>query len=62
MTVVDLACGTGMVTEQLSWALCGTGTLIAVDSSAALLPEASVDEGGPGYMEKSLTMNGFPRI
>ncbi len=41
MTVVDLACGTGIVTEQLSWALSGTGTLIAVDSSAAMLAVAT---------------------
>src|SRR5215469_15075731 len=41
MTVVDLAYGTGMVTEQLFWALCGTGTLIAVDSSAAMLAVAT---------------------
>ena len=41
MTVVDLACGTGIATEQLWRALKGPGTLIAVDRSAAMLAVAA---------------------
>jgi ubiquinone/menaquinone biosynthesis C-methylase UbiE len=40
MTAVDLACGTGIVTEQLLSLLTDTGTIIAVDQSAAMLAVA----------------------
>jgi ubiquinone/menaquinone biosynthesis C-methylase UbiE len=41
MTVVDLACGTSIVTEQLLSALAQTGMVIAVDQSAAMLEIAA---------------------
>lgn len=41
MTVVDLASGTGIVTEHIVSALEGTGTIIAVDLSAAMLAVAT---------------------
>jgi len=41
MTVVDLACGTGIVTERIASALEGTGTIIAIDQSAAMLEVAA---------------------
>lgn len=40
MTAVDLACGTGIVTQQLHSLLTDTGTIIAVDQSAAMLAVA----------------------
>jgi ubiquinone/menaquinone biosynthesis C-methylase UbiE len=41
MTVVDLASGTGIVTERIVSALDGTGTVIAIDLSAAMLAIAA---------------------
>ncbi len=37
MTIVDLACGTGIVIEQLQAKLAGTGNIIGVDLSQAML-------------------------
>ncbi len=37
MSVVDLACGTGIVTERIASALEGTGSVIAIDLSATML-------------------------
>jgi ubiquinone/menaquinone biosynthesis C-methylase UbiE len=42
MFVVDLACGTGIVTERIVSALEGTGTVIAIDLSAAMLEIAAL--------------------
>jgi ubiquinone/menaquinone biosynthesis C-methylase UbiE len=41
MSVVDLACGTGIVTERIVSALEGTGTVKAIDLSAAMLAIAA---------------------
>ncbi len=41
MTVVDLASGTGIVTEHIASVLEGTGTIIAIDLSAAMLAIAA---------------------
>jgi len=41
MSVVDLACGTGIVTEQIVSALEGNGTIIGIDGSAAMLAVAA---------------------
>jgi len=41
MSVVDLACGTGIVTERIASALEGTGSVIAIDLSATMLAIAA---------------------
>ena len=53
VTVVDLCCGTGVTTTTILEALGPGGTVVAVDSSAAMLAEARafVDDGRVRWVE-----------
>ncbi len=46
MRVLEVACGTGIVSERLARRLAGRGTLVATDLNAAMIDEARARRGG----------------
>ncbi|MBA2288544.1 MAG: methyltransferase domain-containing protein [Ktedonobacteraceae bacterium] len=53
MTVVDLACGTGIVTAQILEALAGSGAVIGLDCSAEMLAIARGKLASVRFMQSS---------
>ncbi len=49
MRVLEVACGTGIVSERLARRLAGRGTLVATDLNAAMIEEARARRGGAGH-------------
>jgi SAM-dependent methyltransferase len=46
LRVLEVACGTGIVSERLARRLAGRGTLVATDLNAAMIDEARARRGG----------------
>ncbi|HEX3251091.1 MAG TPA: class I SAM-dependent methyltransferase, partial [Pyrinomonadaceae bacterium] len=65
MTVADLGCGTGMVTQLLAELVGPTGAVIAVDYSGAQVEQARAllppDVTNVRFIEASATDTGLPR-